>query len=356
MKKFSLKLLSILLCIFTAALFCLAMTQSPAQADQENFKTVYVVKQLNELRDTLSYNWSCVLKHGWDAYAIMDEANGLKKIEAPLLSLDKLFAESSENERAELKRLIQTVRQISFAEKKLSESIIQGRLAALKPNLEVSSEMSQIAEIVSRKTSPLVFGPEAVKARPNKRKVDHEDWERYKKWYEEKAGYSNHEEKSETDIRSLFSEMEGHSPSPEKVEAPEEKPQVSDATQLLRAAFQAEKYVSNFNYLLLSTSYKIQEAMYIEEWAAPTYVQPDQDTQKKALNIIQNLSGLTEFEKERVARIPQVFQKSLESTASFDKRLKQKKQDQADLEQIVESALSQIDEMRSYYLNRIAEK
>ena len=71
------------------------------------------------------------------------------------------------------------------------------------------------------------------------------------------------------------------------------------------------------------------------------------------MKAIMRLPGLTDRQKKNVGDIPILFQRTVDSIADFEKCFYQKKLDQAELEDLVKSALSLIDELRNLYLESL---
>lgn len=335
-----------LICFLTAT-FSTSGIMAPkhAWASPNKAQQVNIISQLNELRDTISFNWALTLKSGWQTHAAVDDPKETKNNEAIIASLEQLFAASPQP--AKITQLIKDVKELRSAEQKYSESLFQAEEAANKILLN-SYEMAEAGAVVSSRTNAIVYDKKTL-TYPEYNELNPEDIESWKKEYERRAAkpsaQANIDKSAELDKQTADTVM-----------APLVKEQLSsNDPDMLRLAYQAYQASFRFHYQLEMVTSDDGRAMYDERWPVPVHFAVNQESLARGMEAINKLPGLNEVQQKKLERIPQCFQEAAANIATFDNQLKLKKQAFAELELQVESVLNQIDELRSYHLNLLTE-
>jgi len=357
--------------IIALSLLLAAGLVRPAEADSaesERALSVKAVQDLTDLRDQIADQWTAILKGGWNAY--LDDKLVFQDVENTLIDF-KLWLEAvPPDDRPKMESLTHTMNQLPRAEEVYRASIERCRNSMAQSLLGLIA-MTEMGSSVTSKADALVLGvkpPEFIGDLPS-------DPEALKKL--EKFGF-----KPDPNVGFMVDPPENHkAASVELAELPvgpsgREKPAVekepvtpqlvpmdrerrpvepSSDPEVLRAAYEAYKAYQSLRFMLTPANYDVQLAM-AELTTMPARLWYDLQSLEKTLEPIRKLPGLTARELKAVNDLPKYFQETEDNLKSAGDALAQKKQAQADLEELVESALADIDELRACYLGRLAEK
>lgn len=386
--------------VILAAFATLALTwPGPARAEPEAAGLVDAVTGLNTLRDQLADNWSLTMKYGWEATLVLDEEYGgevkIKNTEENAARLETLLKSAPAEDRAKADRLVQTLAHIRLAEKNYMESINRVRNSAAH-SLLAQISIAEMSWNLTPKIDALFFGSQPVeygraeplpvleerfgfKPQPMVSLKDEMDRRgvkppppeslpvkaegppevKLKSLAETTAPEKteppapNSEARSDADeLVVMFEEMQTPPADSPGSPLPLEELSPSDDLETLRTAYAAYKAYQSIRNESQMVSSTLQMAMY-DANPAHFYYRPDLMSLEASLNSIRRLPGLPEGQLKSLGQLPSFFQETLDNITAFDENLKRKKTAQDNLEKLVGSALAQIDEMRSDYLNRL---
>lgn len=365
--------------VLLAALVALALAgPGPARAESEAAPLVDVVTSLSTLRDQVADNWALTMKYGWEATLVLDEEYGgdekIKSTGEDAARLEALLKSGPAEDQAKADQLVQTLAQIRLAEKKYMDSINRVRNSAAQ-SLLVQISMAELSGGFTRQTDAIFFGEKSAQpALETGSAVSLEDLESFgfkpeiplpgfkvtppaeTPGVQEKAEAPapNNDVRSDTEeLAEMFEEMQSSPADPEPVPPPPAETRApSTDPETLRLAYEAYKAYQSIRNDSQNVSSNLQWAMYDQ---SPVHVlyKPNLMYLEAWLTSIRRLPGLTESQLKVLNRLPAYFQETLDNIAAFDDNLKLKKTARDDLEKLVGSALAQIDEMRSDYLNRL---
>lgn len=368
------------------------------QASAEEARLLNSLAALTQLRDKVAGNWTLSLKYGSRAFEVLDDPYGTvktKNIEQDLAALETLFASDPTADRTKAERLIQSLREISPAEKKYAESQRLLRNGAANILLGFMHVMILRTE-VANEADAIVLGvrPMEILKPQSGAKIRHEapDPEALKSWlksYEDRSGASKKvkpplaeglEKGSKAPPSALEKPQDapgrkdapshlarsakiGASPAigPEILETPDaillpgpREPRLpSSDPEMLRLAYEAFQACRQLSYLMENTTNSIQLALYEEDQSTFFLFKPDPESAERALKTMSRLPGLTEAQLRAIGKQPRLFQDTAELVNLFEEHLQERQKARADLESLVESTLSQIDELRDDYLSRL---
>ena len=129
----------------------------------------------------------------------------------------------------------------------------------------------------------------------------------------------------------------------------------SSDPEVLRAAYEAYKAYQLLRFMVKPATYDVQLAM-VDLSTLPVNPRYDQNYIEETLDPLRKLPGLTERELKAINDLPKFFQETEDNLKLAREALAQKQLAQADLEELVESALTDIDELRAYYLKRLVDR
>jgi hypothetical protein len=299
------------------------------QASAEELSLLNRLTELNRLRDKVAGNWTLALKYGINAPDLLDnpdEAVKIKKTEEELAALVSLFASDLPEDRAKAEQMIQSVRGIGPAERKYADSLNLLRNDAANILLSCMATMHLRAEIANE-ADAVVLGVKPLEPL-----------------------------KSQS-----ISKLQGQGRNPEVLDTPEidllpapaeARPPSSDP-EMLRLAYEALQACRELSYQVDNTVSGLQLALYDENQTAFYLYKPNPESAERALTTMSRLPGLTDAQRNHFQKQSQIFQQTAKLITVYEGHLQERKQAKDDLESLVESALSQIDELRDDCLSRL---